>query len=363
MNSPVFPKIQIRIPSYKSREILIKQMKILFSGYHNPKFITITEYFERAVTALGHELFTFDDRRHLIPGRIRRRIPLLNRLDSRYINRNLISLALSCRPDVAIVSGGHRISAESVKTLGKNGIDTVLWTIDPPQNFQPIIQSAPTYNYIVCQGSEAIELLHKAGIKGARLLPAGCDPDYHHPVDMTLEEKEQYGQDVVFVGSYYPNRLEILDNISGFNLGIWGPGWDRIPAESPLRIKIKGGQVTPDVWTKIYGSSKIVVIAHYQDGKIPCYQASPKVFEALACGTFVLVDRQRDVLSLFKEGEHLVVFNDKDDLKNKISYYLENPAKRDRIARSGREKTLQEDTYICRVKQLVDLIASSKKNK
>ena len=56
-------------------------MKILFSGYHNPHYETVTEYMERALRALGHEVIVYDDRRHIIPGRIRSRVGWLNRLD------------------------------------------------------------------------------------------------------------------------------------------------------------------------------------------------------------------------------------------------------------------------------------------
>jgi hypothetical protein len=62
-------------------------MKILFSGYHNPNFLTITEYMERAVKALGHDLMFFDDRQHVIPGRMRQRVKWLDRFDLQHINK------------------------------------------------------------------------------------------------------------------------------------------------------------------------------------------------------------------------------------------------------------------------------------
>ena len=56
-------------------------MKILFSGYHNPDFLTITEYMEMAIENLGHKPVVFDDRRHIVPGRLRRKIGWLNKFD------------------------------------------------------------------------------------------------------------------------------------------------------------------------------------------------------------------------------------------------------------------------------------------
>ena len=41
--------------------------------------------------------------------------------------------------------------------------------------------------------------------------------------------------------------------------------------------------------------------------------AWPKVYEALACGGFVICDNQRDVKRLFKDGEHLVIFQGAKD--------------------------------------------------
>jgi len=334
-------------------------MKILFSGYHNPHFMTITEYMESAIKALGHDLIIFDDRRHIIPGRIRQRIRRLYRFDLRHINEKIISLAFETKPDVVIVTGGHRISGSTVKTLRDHGIVAVLWTIDPPLNFQPIIDAAPLYDHIFCQGTEAIELLSQAGIKGARWLPVACDPSQHRPVELSAKEKEQYGRDVVFVGSYYPSRAELFEKLVEFDLGIWGPGWEELASDSPLRGSSRGGHSRPEVWLKIYSASKIVLTPHYRDPerRFPVYQASPRVFEALACGAFVISDDQRDVFSLFKDGEHLARFVDLDELIEKIAYYLDRPKEREEIAKRGRREALNNHTYVHRIERLLSTVS------
>jgi len=199
-------------------------MRILFSGYHNPDFLTITEYMERAIENLRHKPVVFDDRQHIVPGRLRRKIGWLNKFDLNHINKRLIRLALEKMPDIAVITGGHRIKASTVKTLKDNGIYTVLWTIDAPLIFQPIIDVAPLYDLIFCQGTEAVELLDNAGVKGANWLPVACDPCAHRPVDLSEEEKEHYGNDIVFVGSHYPNRSELIEKLTRFSLGVWGHG-------------------------------------------------------------------------------------------------------------------------------------------
>ena len=335
-------------------------MKILFSGHHNPHFFTITEYLEKAIRSLGHELFVFEDRQHTIPGRIRKRLRFLDRYDLRIINRRMLSKAASAKPDITIVTGGHRISSETVKKLKNYGIVCILWTIDAPLYFQPIIDVAPFYNQIFCQGTEAIELLDKAEIRGAQWLPMACDPDYHHPVECTSEEKEKYGSDIVFVGSHYPDRAALFEKMADLDIAIWGPGWESLPKSSPLNGKIRGKHTTPDEWLKIYSTSKIVLATHYQDpGKrVPVYQASPRIFEALACGSFLVCDHQKDVFSLFKDGEHLVSCDDATDLIVKVKHYLDHPEERTAIATRGRAECLAKHTYVHRIKALLSTIES-----
>jgi len=329
-------------------------MKILISGYHNPHFITITEYIERAIRTLGHELCVFDDRQHIIPGRLRKQIQWLSVLDLHCINQQFKSIALHKKPDIIIVTGGHRIMPETIKTLKGKNIEIILWTIDAPIDFQPIIDVARHYDHVFCQGTEAIELLEKTGIKGARWIPMACDPDLHHPVALTDKDFSELSHDVVFVGSYYPNRAELFSRLTSFDLAIWGPGWDQLESTSSLRKHIMGAHTTPSQWLKIYSAAKIVLATHYQnpEGRFPVYQASPRIFEVLACGAFLLSDRQKDVLDLFEDGKHLVCFESPDDLVSKVRYFLNHPSERHLIAKQGQEEVLKNHTYIHRIKTL-----------
>lgn len=334
------------------------KMRILLSGYHNPHFITITEYIERAIRTLGHELYVFDDRQHMLPGRVRKRIPWMYELDLHCINRQFKSLALDKKPDIVIVTGGHRIMPKTIKVLKENNIETILWTIDAPLDFQPIICAAPHYDYIFCQGTEAIKLFRNAGIKNAHWLPMACDPDLHHPLELSSDDQKQYAHDIVFVGSYYPGRAELFSRLTEFDLAIWGPGWDRLDSGSLLRKHIKGAHTTPDQWLKVYSAAKIVLATHYQDpeGRFPVYQASPRIFEVLACGAFLISDRQKDVIAIFEDGKHFATFESPHDLYRNVRYFLDHPSERHLIAKQGQGEVLKNHTYVHRVKTLLSCL-------
>jgi spore maturation protein CgeB len=333
-------------------------MKVLVIGYHNPHYQTITEYIERAVASLGNELHVFDVGRRIIPGRLRQRVPWLETLDRKWLNIRVTACAEKVRPDLFIVSGGDRIEASTVRHIRQAGIVTALWTTDAPAQFDPILRIAPLFERIFCQGTEAIEIFDRAGIRGACWLPMACDPAIHFPETLTERERVEYGHDVAFVGSYYPVREALFEGLAGLDFAIWGPGWERLRKDSPLRACVKGTHTKPAAWRKIYSASRIVLATHYRDPqrRFPVHQASPRVFEAMACGAFVITDRQRDVLELFRDGEHLVTAEGKASLREKVEYALSRPAERERIAAAGRQEALARHTYEQRLETLFDAL-------
>ena len=336
-------------------------MKILISGYHNPHYQTITEYIERAVCGLGHEVIVFNDRKHIIPGRLRHRCKPLQAVSLAAINSSLVRLADKTRPDLVIVTGGHRITRKTLRELARRGFRVVLWTTDRPDPKDIMRETVFNYDRVFCQGTEYVDIFKELGVSDALWLPMGCDPEIHSPVSLSEDQEADLGSDVVFVGSFYPYRAENLEALRGFNLAIWGPGWENLPGHSALGGCVRGAHTPPHKWVKIYSASKIVLALHNSSGcdAAIAHQASPRVFEALACGAFVLTDCKKDVLELFRSGEHLTAFADAGDLREKVAHFLSRPAARQRIAAAGRREVLKNHTYQKRLKTLIDMSGAS----
>ena len=331
-------------------------MKILLTGNHNPHFTNTVVYREKAIKELGHEVIFFGDRSFLLPGRIRQRIDFLQRWDLKRLNSNLIKLASKKKPDLCIVVGGYRTSPDALSAMKNRGIRTVLWTTDAPRHFENIIKMASVYDYIFCSGTEAIIMLKNRGIEKIFWLPFACDEEYHQPVTLSEKEKNALGKDIVFVGSFYPNRADILEGISDMNIAVWGPNWGELKRHSPLKNKVMDAKLDYDQWRKIYSASKIVLVIHYNDGKTPCDQASPRLFEAMACGSFVMADGQKDARALFGDKEQVVFFDGVEDLRKKILYYLDHPLEMKEIAQKGREEVLARHTYKRRIEDMLSVI-------
>ena len=334
-------------------------MKIVLVGNHNPHFVNSIVYRQKAIRALGHELIFFDDRNWLIPGRVRSRFAFLHSWDLNRLNNSLLSVAKAEQPDICLFIGGFRTYPSVVEKMNNMGITTILWTTDPPTDFENVIQVARVCKYIFCSGTEAVDILKAAGVSAPVWLPFACDTDYHKPVELTDEDRRRYAKKIAFVGSYDANRARILEAVSDLDIGVWGPYWEKLDNLSPLKPKAEGVKLNYDVWVKIFNAADIVVVIHFQDGKVINHQASPKLFEALACRSFVLVDSQKDAMQIFDDQRHVVFFRDTVDLRKKVLYYLQHPRQRQTIALEGYNEVISKHTYRHRIENMLKIISIS----
>jgi spore maturation protein CgeB len=75
-----------------------------------------------------------------------------------------------------------------------------------------------------------------------------------------------------------------------------------------------------------------------------------RVFEALGCGSLLVTNRigpGQDLL--FKNGEHLIEYENQKDLIEVVGYYLAHGEERERIAAQGRAQALKKHTYAHRL--------------
>ncbi len=331
-------------------------MKILLISNHNPNFINTNFYREEALRRSGHECVFFDDRNFIIPGRVRNTVNFLQNWDLKRINRTLVRTVQKIQPDLCMVVGGQRILSDSISKIKKLGIKIILWTSDIPKDFKNILQTAAFYDYIFCAGTEAVEIFKTKGLKKVFWIPFACDPYYHKPTLSQGVEERKLKKKIVFIGSFYPNRAKLLESIADLDITVWGPNWQMLKEDSPLQGKAFDIALNYEKWVKIYSAADIVLIIHYDDGKTPCDQASPKLYEAMACKSFILCDNQKDAKILFEDRKHVVFYENQSDLRTKVLYYLNHQEECKKIARQGYQEVLCAHTYEHRIKKILSII-------
>jgi len=104
-------------------------------------------------------------------------------------------------------------------------------------------------------------------------------------------------------------------------------------------------------YVDILNSSKVCI---HNNSK---YKFTTKRFlEIMACGSLLLTDKCEEYDALgFEDGKHIVVYNDLDDLRDKIHYYLANDIERKRIANNGYCHTISKCSTMNAIVNLIDI--------
>ncbi len=128
-------------------------------------------------------------------------------------------------------------------------------------------------------------------------------------------------------------------------------------------IQRSGARIETEEIVKIFNAAKININLHsstYHKGINPFGDfVNPRTFEILSCGGFQLVDRRSVLGELFDLNKEIAVFEDLDDLRNKVAYYLDNPGEREKIVERGRQRLLKEHTYKNRMQEMLEHIAEN----
>ncbi len=74
-----------------------------------------------------------------------------------------------------------------------------------------------------------------------------------------------------------------------------------------------------------------------------------RCFEILGSGGFLLSNYQADFADCFIDGEDYVSFGSKEDMLDKIEYYLSHETERKEIAENGLRRTMDNHTYLRRI--------------
>ncbi len=306
-------------------------------------------YCRRALERLGHSVEIFDfDKKSFPPWR-----------SQAILNEKLIEAVSRNRPDLLFVTKGKNIFPETISTIKEiYKVTTANWWPDDPYGLDLSKKLAPAYDYYFTNDSALIDDYRASGAENVYFLPFGCDCEVHRKVSLTEEEKRNYGSDICFVGQWNKVREDVLENLIGFDLKVWGPGWrKKVRKGSKLRMKVHGtGKgLYGEEMVKVYNAGKIILNIHLwfgenEDG------INMRLFEATGCGAFLLSDWKKEIPELFDIGGEIACYSSVSDLRRSIEYYLDNDGNREAIAEKGQERSYRDHTYLHRMEETLRIV-------
>lgn len=275
--------------------------------------------------------------------------PLVDRL-----NRDLAKKVEFEQPDMIFVYRGTHVYAETLRTMRIVAPRAILVGYNNDDPFSPqypkwkwrhFLAGVPEYDLVLAYRLHNIEEFKAAGAKRVELLRSWYIPERNYPLELTSEEQEEYGCDVVFIGHYEDDgRLEYLEEIvkRGWHLRIFGPDyeWNAILQKShylnhlaPVRL------VWGQEYNKALCGSRIALCFF---SKLNRDSYTRRCFEIPATATVLVSMYSDDLAMLFNDNEEVVLFKSVVEMNEKVSWLFSEPSRVESIALAGRRRLLKD---------------------
>lgn len=213
------------------------------------------------------------------------------------------------------------------------------------KNFE---NSMHDYDHIFVFDKHYVGEIKKRGVTNASYLPLATDEEVYRAIELKDAEKDIYGYDVCFVGMPYHNRVETLNSLKDFNIGVFGDYWERYLRK--MHGKYFKGKANGKKVLKLYVASKIVLNIHHPQS---VYGLNTRTFDIPSCGSFQIVDYKKGLQELFDIGKEIICYQSIDELIELVRYYLDHPEDRKKIAAKGCSRVRAQHTWYHRMKEVI----------
>lgn len=272
-------------------------------------------------------------------------------------SRCVLRKAEKFRPDAVLIYGSNYYVCPGLLRKLKQKLGCRIWLWEGNMQFWTWFMggAVPYYDEVFLMDSYMVPVFRGPARKDhVYHLGSACDPEEHCILELNDTDRERFGADVSFIGSAFPERIRLFEQLTDLNLRLWGAGWDK---SDKLRPFFSDEPVYGLKKTKIYNASKIVL--SLQNPATQINGVSCRVFEPIACGSFVITEERKDLMKYFEVGKEIITYADEQDLMEKIRYYLAHEQERREMAARGRARILAEHTFEKRMRQLLDTVGTS----
>ncbi|MBB6458894.1 glycosyltransferase family protein [Flammeovirga kamogawensis] len=209
------------------------------------------------------------------------------------------------------------------------------------------LKSLSLYDKVIVFSKNMIPIYYQYGAKNVDHIPFGYSINRH--LNKKIINEKDISDDVVYFGSWGPHIEVILNEVSKFfNLKIYGNGWKHSKYNS---LKTIANSTKYDGNTMRDLANKASVVINFIRAEHGCF-TSMKTFELAASGACIITNYTEDQ-NIFFHNSEFSYFNTSEELKDKISFLLNNK-KANIEQRKKSLETVSNYNYNNISKQLID---------
>lgn len=263
-------------------------------------------------------------------------------------NNKILNLIKQNIYDIVWIDKGNTIEARTLRSIKEIQPKAILISYSPDNmslrhnHSLQYLEGISYYDEILTNKSYIIDDLKQLGAKRVSFVNNTFDPIFHHPYQLSSEDKLKFGVEIGFIGAWETERCEsilyLVDH--GLHVTVWGgKQWKKYKNTNPNLTIIEEGLYTEDYSKAL----QVIRINLCFLRKMNYDQQTTRSVEIPACGGFMLAERTYEHRALFEEDKEAVFFSSNEELLEKCKYYLAHEDERMKIAAAGRQRCLDSD--------------------
>jgi spore maturation protein CgeB len=272
-----------------------------------------------------------------------------------------LTKALLHQVDWVLLVSAMFVPRPFVEILQRAGLPVAILLTESPYDLDREILWAESADLVWTNERTSVYGLRQAQSR-TFYLPHAMRPAVHRVPD---ESPDAPAHDVVFVGTAFQERIELLEAIdwTGIDLGLYGQ-WKALSRRSPIRQFVRGGVVDNARTAALYQRAKLGLNLYRESqgwGKnaprvTGAESLNPRAYELAACGCFHLSSDRAEVSEIF--GDLVPTFRTAQDCERLIRHWLADDVGRAIVSRQLPE-TVVGHTWTARAaKMAADLRAT-----
>ena len=277
------------------------------------------------------------------------------------------------------------VDTDVLAEIHRLGVPMVNFSCNNIHQFDLVDEISPYFDLNLYAEKEAGIKFEKIRSK-ALWWPMASNPRYFHPI------RTVQNIDVSFVGANYALRAQYIAYLlhEKIDVQVFGPYWILDPGQpwkTPLRrwyyqfrnlfalteqasqtetgrlqnylLRIALNRefplnlhepVTDDELIRLYSRSKISLgfLEVYDDhnpGKVIKRHMHLREFEAPMCGALYCTGYSNELAEMFEPEKEVITYQNKEEMLNKVRYFLHHPAEGEKIRQAGMKRALADHTY------------------
>jgi spore maturation protein CgeB len=267
-----------------------------------------------------------------------------------FVRRKVLASIQGKKFELAYVDGGELVGPSLISELKKRCGTVINYNIDDPfgcrdgRRWRLYLRAVPCYDLItVVRGCNVLEACAR-GARNVLFVHRSADEVAHAPRQIGSQDRQKWASDVLFVGTWMPERGPFLARLIelGVPLSIFGSRWQKAPEWPALRPFWRGPSLDADGDYATAIQCAKVCLGLLSKGNRDL--ATQRSFEIPHLGAVLCAERTSEHCGLYRENEEAVFWSSPEECAEKCLWLLNDKEKRKQLAMNGRHRCLQSGT-------------------